>query len=179
MWNVSETTVKRWADAGLLKCFRIREGIVSADDISGSGERFVQRVLTKQDWEDPDVENFVNQQNRDKLRELTLYLAVQNQVRRIRELLDRLYIRGLELADLYDNLLLPVADSIEEQLRTKKLSLGQHHLGCKNLESAVAYFYPRIVRRRANGKTALCVPIRAVRVDGRHRTSLNRRLGLP
>ncbi len=161
MWNVSETTVKRWADAGLLKCFRTPGGHrkFKLDDISEfqASRGFVATgMLTNHDWEDPDVENFVNQENRDKLRELTLYLAVQNQVGRIRELLDRLYMRGLELADLYDNLLIPVANSIEEQLRTKKLSLGQHHLGCKNLESAIAYFYPRIVRRRANKKTALC-----------------------
>ena len=161
MWNVSETTVKRWADAGLLKCFRTPGGHrkFKLDDISEfQASRGFQAtgMLTNQDWEDPDVENFVNQKNRDKLRDLTLYLAVQNQVKRIRELLDRLYIRGLELADLYDNLLLPVAQSLEEQWRNKTLSLGQHNLGCNNLESAIAYFYPRIISRRPNGKTALC-----------------------
>lgn len=162
MWNVSETTVKRWADAGLLKCFRTPGGHrkFKLDDISqfqASRGFEATGMLTNHDWEeDPDVENFVNRKDREKLQGLTLYLAVENQVKRIRELLDRLYIRGLELAELYDDLLLPVAESVEEQLRSKKLSLAQHHLACKNLESAVAYFYPRIVRRRPNGKTALC-----------------------
>ncbi len=113
-------------------------------------------LLTTEEWEDPDIEVSLNQKNFDKVRDLVLYLATQNQRLRIKELLERLYLRGMGLVELYDDVLIPVSHRVRQALEENKLSLGHTRLAHHTLEEAMHYLFPHIVCRKRNGKTGLC-----------------------
>jgi len=161
MWNVSESTVKRWADIGELKCYRTpgKHRRFTLDNITEfqSTKGFeATGILIDQDWELPDLDTFLNQKKSDKIREALFFLAVNNQSSRIRELFERHHIRGVSLAEIYDEVVLPVLRSLEQSLQQEKVSFGQYRVACNNLESGLSYFFPKTVRRRPNGNTALC-----------------------
>jgi MerR family transcriptional regulator, light-induced transcriptional regulator len=161
MWNVSESTVKRWADIGDLKCNRTPGGHrrFALDHIT----EFQQTkgfeatgILIEEDSEVPDLDIYLNQKKSDKIREALIFLALHNQSGRIRELLERLYIRGVTLAELYDEIILPVLETLDASFKNQSLSFGPHRVAINNLEAALYYFFPKVIRRRPNGNTALC-----------------------
>lgn len=161
MWNVSESTVKRWTDNGELRCYRTPGGHrkFRLEDISAfqSKRGFEATGLLSSDaWEDPDIEVCVNQKRFDRVRRLILYLAKHNQRLRIKELLERLYIRGIGIVEIYDEVLSPVSEEAEKALDCADLTVGQSRLVTNNLEEAMYWLFPFIVRRRKNGKMALC-----------------------
>jgi len=161
MWNVSESTVKRWADIGELKCYRTpgKHRRFTLDNISEfqTTKGFeATGILIGQDCEFPDLDTFLNQKKSDKIREALLFLAVNNQASRIRELFERLHIRGVSLAEIYDEVVLPVLRTLEQNLQNQQVSFGQYRVACNNLETGLSYFFPKTVRRRPNGNTALC-----------------------
>lgn len=161
MWNVSESTVKRWADSGALSCRRT----------PGGHRRFELRDLQKfqrqrgfettgllasEHWEDPNVEIFLNQKNFDKVCKQVLYLAKRNQRMQIKELLERLYLRGVGVVEIYDQILVPILESALEGRRNSEISGGEIRLISNNLEEAMSYMFPQVIRRRPNGKMGLC-----------------------
>jgi methanogenic corrinoid protein MtbC1 len=76
----------------------------------------------------------------------------------------RLYLRGISLANLYDNVLLPVLKSVGEDLSSNDLSRGQAEIIRINIETATDYFFPEMVSKSNNGKLALCAsPTRSER----------------
>ncbi len=161
MWNLSESTIKRWADAGQLHCQRTPGGhrrfqVQDIRDFQTKHRFEGTGLLTFAPWEDPDIEVSVNQKKLDKVRDSILYLATQNQSVRIKDLLERLYIRGMTLFELYDDVLVPLAETAQEAVQTGKLVKGQERLVGINLEEAMYNFFPRVIRRRPNGKTGLC-----------------------
>lgn len=161
MWNVSESTVKRWADIGELNCYRTpgKHRRFTLDNITEfqSTKGFeATGILIDQDSELPDLDTFLNQKKSNKIREALLFLAVNNQSSRIRELFERLHIRGVSLAEIYDEVVLPVLTMLDQSLHEQKISFGQYRVGSNNLETGLAYFFPKTVRRRPNGNTALC-----------------------
>jgi len=161
MWNVSESTVKRWADIGELKCYRTpgkhrRFTLDHITEFQVTKGFEATGILIDQDWELPDLDTFLNQKKSDKIREAVLFLAVHNQCGRIRELLERLHIRGVSLAEIYDEVILPVMTSLEESRKGGTVSFGQYRVAVNNLETGLSYFFPKTIRRRRNGNTALC-----------------------
>ena len=169
MWNVSESTVKRWTDAGKLRCTKTPGGHrkFRLTDIS----RFQDQqgfeatgLLTTEEWEDPQLELWLNQKNLDRVVELVTFLAQENQRARVRAILERLYMRGMRLEDIYDDVIFPVF----RRLAKGDQLPGQVLLITNNLEDALTGLFPQIVRQRCNGKTALCASER-----GRCRLSVN------
>jgi excisionase family DNA binding protein len=161
LWNVSESTVKRWADGGELKCYRTQGGHrrFTPDHITEfqTTRGFeATGILAEPDAELPDLDTYLNQKKSNKIREALLFMALNNQSRRIRDLLDRIHIRGVTLAELYDDLILPVFDSIQEQLRDGQLKTGEQRIAAISFETGLYYFFPKVIRRRPNGNTALC-----------------------
>jgi excisionase family DNA binding protein len=161
MWNVSESTVKRWADIGELKCYRTpgkhrRFTLDSITEFQSTKGFEATGILIGPDREFPDLDTFLNQKKSEKIREALLFLAVNNQASRIRDLFERLHIRGVSLAEIYDEVVLPVLRALDQNLKDQQVSFGQYRVACNNLETGLSYFFPKTVRRRSNGNTALC-----------------------
>ncbi len=161
MWNVSESTVKRWADCFGLQCYRTPGGHrrFRLEDIC----EFQQKrsfeatgILTTEDWEDPELEVCLNSRNFAKVRDLLLYLASHNQRTKVKWLFERLYIRGIRLEDIYEEILLPLQDMVKKAIEESRLSSGQALLVRNNIEDALLHLSPKMIRRQSNGKTALC-----------------------
>lgn len=161
MWNVSESTVKRWSDTAGLKCQKTPGGHrrFSLEHIWGfQQDRGFEAtgLLTTECWEDPQVEDLLNRKDFARVREQVRFLATHNQRDQIEELLKRLYLRGVSLAQIYDFVVIPVARSSQAALPGQTLSRGQGKLIQINLEEAVSYLFPHIIRKRHNGRSSLC-----------------------
>jgi hypothetical protein len=102
------------------------------------------------------LETFINQRNWSRVKELILYLASENQCAPIKDLLERLYIRGLSMVELYDEVLAPIFVESRGNHSSNSMPLGKARLVEKNLEEALYYFFPGVVCRRPLGKTGLC-----------------------
>lgn len=161
MWNVSESTVKRWADCFGLQCYRTPGGHrrFRLEDIC----EFQQKrsfegtgILTTENWEDPELEVWLNARNFSKVRDLLLYLASHNQRTKVKCLLERLYIRGMRLEDIYEDILVPLQLMVASAKDASRLSSGQALLVRNNIEDALLHLSPKMIRRQPNGKTALC-----------------------
>ncbi len=161
IWNVSESTIKRWADSGELCCLRTPGGHrrFHLEDISGFQKiRGFEATgfLTTEKWEEPEIEESLNRKRFDKVQQLMLYLASQNQGKRVKDLLERLYMRGIGIVDLYDDVLLPVIANSEKALGDGELTLAHGRLVKNNLDEAMALLFPQLIRRKHSGKTGLC-----------------------
>ena len=161
MWNVSESTIKRWADSGDLSCYRTPGGhrkfhLENISDFQQKRGFEATGFLTTERWEEPEIEESLNRKRFEKVRHLILYLATQNQRKRVKDLLERLYIRGMGIVDLYDEILIPVVQDGEKALERGELSLGQERLLKNNLDESVSLLFPQLICRRQSGKTGLC-----------------------
>ncbi len=161
MWNVSESTIKRWADSGELCCLRTPGGHrrFHLEDISGFQKTRgfeATGFLTTEKWEEPEIEESLNRKRFDKVHQLIFYLASQNQRKRVKDLLERLYMRGIGIVDLYDDVLLPVIENGDRALANGELTLAHQKLLKNNLDEAMSLLFPQLIRRRQSGKTGLC-----------------------
>ena len=161
VWNVSESTIKRWADSGELCCYRTPGGhrkfhLENICDFQNKRGFEATGLLTTEKWEDPEIEESLNGKKYGKVCEAIDYLARHNQSNRIKDLMERLYMRGMGLADLYDRILVPVVESGKSARLAGELTVGQEKLISNNLEEAMSVLFPHLIRRRYNGRTGLC-----------------------
>ena len=161
MWNVSESTVKRWADSFGLQCLRTPGGhrrFRLKDIYQFQQQRAFEAtgLLSTEEWEDPNLEVWLNARNYSKVRELLVHLAAHNQRPKLRYLFERLYLRGMQLDDIYDEVVVPLDEGVLKSRDNGEVTEGQSLLVRNNLEEALTSLTQKMIRRRSNGKTALC-----------------------
>lgn len=170
MWNVSESTVKRWADSFGLECLRTPGGhrrFRLEDIYQFQQQRAFEAtgLLSTEEWEDPKLEVWLNTRRFGKVRELLVHLAAHNQRLKLRYLFERLYLRGMQLDEIYDDVIVPLDQGVNESQENGDLTEGQSLLVKNNIEEALSSLAQKMIRRRRNGKTALCAsPFKSERV---------------
>lgn len=161
MWNVSESTVKRWADSRDLRCQRTPGGhrrftMADIQSFQVSQGFEANGLLTTENWEDPSLETSLNKKDFEEVSEQVFYLACNNQLNNLRELLVRLLLRGVDLAEIFDRVLEPVVERCRASVNHQELAGGQKSLIRNNLEEAIYSASPSLVKRQPNGKLSLC-----------------------
>lgn len=161
MWNVCESTVKRWADTGLLGCYRTPGGhrrFLPEHLFDFQQKRGFEAtgLLSSPAWEEPELEVWLNQKNFARVGERIFELCAQNQIAPARQLLERIYLRGTLLPEMYDTILIPVFRKAGKIAVSGRGGEGRALLARNNLEEALHSFFPHIARRSRNEKIGLC-----------------------
>jgi methanogenic corrinoid protein MtbC1 len=162
MWDVSESTVKRWADAGLLKCrktigghrkfdldavleFQNRSGLVSKGITSHKdateADDELERLLAMPDFVELSL----------RYREA----AIAGQPQLARTILTRAYLSGMSLATISEEIIRPAMWEIGEMWRAGKVKVFEEHLATFSTIQALAELNSIAARKPLNGRTAI------------------------
>lgn len=161
LWNVSETTIKRWSSSKELSCLKTPGGhrrFSLNDIIKFQGTRGFEAsgLLQRADSGFSDLEIWINTKNFLEIRKLIFTLALHNQIDEITEFLNRLYLRGVSLADFYDEILIELVEKGDEENPDIDLKGYSLNLVRSNLRTALHFFYLTLEPGKKNGRTALC-----------------------
>ena len=162
LWNVSETTIKRWTFNKELGCFKTPGGhrrFRVSDIVEFQGRRGFEAsgILIGAASDFSDLEIWINTKNFSKIRQLIYTLALHNRITEITESLNRLYLRGVLLADFYNEILIDLEKNGKNDEREIDLSGYRLNLVRSNLNSAFHFFNRSLDPGKHNGRTALCV----------------------
>jgi len=162
LWNVSETTIKRWTLTKGLSCIKTPGGhrrFGLGDIIKFQGTRGFQAsgLLQGVDAGFSEPEIWINAKNFNEIRRFILLLALHNRIADLLGFFNRLYIRGISLAEFYDEILVKlegkvISDGSDLNLKGYRLNLVR-----SNLRAALHFFFLSLESGRPNGRTALCV----------------------
>jgi methanogenic corrinoid protein MtbC1 len=152
MWDVSESTIKRWADAGLLKCGKTAGGhrkfdldaILDFQNRSGlvGKAAAIERELAETNG---DLERLLSAADFDALSRRYKEAALSGKPQAASVMLRRAYLYGVSLAKIGEAIIRPAMSEIGELWRTGKLHVLDEHLatfatlrGIRELHSVAA-----------------------------------------
>ncbi|HEY8563648.1 MAG TPA: B12-binding domain-containing protein [Pyrinomonadaceae bacterium] len=155
--RVSDATVKRWEDAGLLKSERT----------SGKHRRFRAEEVARFQREqglgqktchgDRSVQNSVARRKNLACSSSTLFdLLASGCEEETANFMIGAFLQGAALTDIFDNLLSPAMQRIGELWYQGELSVTQEHLATRAAHYAVHKLRASLPLPEMNGKTAFC-----------------------
>lgn len=151
--GVSEATVKRWADAGMLRCFRTRGGHrkFRLRDVRAFLSDEQQQSATPPPKAAPPVTE-LNDEQRD-----ARALALAGDVDALVSLVANQHLRGIRLAQTFDNTIAPAMNDIGESWARGVVSVAQEHVAANAMTDMLARVRPLVESRaRPDRGRALC-----------------------
>ena len=163
MWNVSESTVKRWADAGDLACTKTPGGHrrFTFDEVSrfqrSQGFEAVGRLVAAGDEEapPPELERALERPDFGALADLFYRGAVAGDVGAVSHLLARASLRGVLAVDLHELVIAAAMPRVGDAWMRGELTVADEHLATRTVLDALVRLQPEMLRRAPNGKTAV------------------------
>ena len=150
LFDVNESTVRRWAMSGRIKCSVSAGGhrkFSHEDIVSFAIGKGIQINSTQ-----------YSESNRKSVITKIVNLTFQNNVKSIELILIDLYLNGVQLSDLMDNYLEPVLIRIQKRLDAEKISIAQEHLARKVVSQSINNLRNSVISKdRHNGKNILCL----------------------
>ncbi|HMS64944.1 MAG TPA: cobalamin-dependent protein [Ignavibacteria bacterium] len=158
-FNVNESTVKRWADSGILKCFKT----------SGGHRKFKLEDLKKYAEENNFQTNdllFINKEtgNKTAIKKKNYSLLIKKFEKYILKgdskntftFLYTLYINGYSLAEIFDDIVKVTMQNIGKKWEDKTLNIESEHIATNTIISSLHQFERVIEIKTPNKKTAVC-----------------------
>lgn len=162
MWEVSESTIKRWADAGTLRCRKTigghrkfdKEDVLEFQAHSGLVAPGPSTAHSREEM-DGEVAELISRQDFAALSNLYLSSAVAGEDRDITVLLNRLYLSGTSLVTIAEQIIRPAMWQIGEMWRTGRLQVYEEHLASFATLQALAELNRVLARKPAVNRLAL------------------------
>ncbi len=161
MWNVSDSTIKRWADSGVLSCLRTPGG--HRRFLSHEVERFQRAhgfkatgLIKMRQWREKAAPEKGEEETPERQRARLYEASLENRRAEILEILQRVYLRGATLSELYDRLVLPLDQRLRLEMEQDRLPPGRAQLIRNNLEGALHRLFADAVWRPASDQLGLC-----------------------
>jgi MerR family transcriptional regulator, light-induced transcriptional regulator len=162
MWDVSESTIKRWADAGSLKCRKTvgghrkfeLEDILAFQNRCGLG---IKGPAGEKDCSEVDgeLEHLLAEPDFTGLSERFKQAALSTHKGFTSSLLERYYRHGLSLATIADSVIRPALYDIGEMWRAGKIGVLDEHLATMATEQALADLHSKIEKKQNVDRLAL------------------------
>lgn len=158
-FNVNESTVKRWADRGALKCYRTVGGhrkFLLEDLINYAKQNnFVTSDFISAGKNDEYKKEIVSRNYKAIIKKLRKGLLEGNTAETYR-LFYSLYINNLSIEEIFDKIIKETMIIIGNEWAANTLNIENEHIATNTLIASLYQFERIIVKKSGNNKTALC-----------------------
>lgn len=158
-FNVNESTVKRWADNGILKCFKTSGGHrkFKLEDLKKHAENnhFQTTNLLFVENEQKGKTVLIRRNYNNLNKNLEKYILIGD-TKKTFEFLYTLYFNGYTLEEIFDRIVKITMHKIGEKWAAKTLSIENEHIATNTIISALHQFENVIQKKKSNKKTVIC-----------------------
>ena len=151
LFNVDESTVRRWAISGKIKCSTSAGGHrkFSYKNIIDFSNEYKLNLKSKFD-----IDIFDSSISIDKI----LSFMLDNHIQSIENILIQLYLKGIGLSAMMDDYIDNVLKTLQKKLDNEKVSVAEEHIARKVLSKSLNNFKDYISPEKAkNEKQILCL----------------------
>ena len=151
LFGVNESTVRRWAIGGKIKCLSSAGGHrkFSYNNIIDFAKKKGIEVKQKQKIKISDKQKIIKQ---------TLNYALNHDYQSIDLLFIKLYLSGVQLPNLMDDYIEQVLIELQKKLDLKKISVAEEHISRKIISKSLNNFRLSISTNKVlNNKNILCL----------------------
>jgi MerR family transcriptional regulator, light-induced transcriptional regulator len=156
--GVNESSVKRWADNGMLGCYRTPGGHrkFKKNDIILFSHKYSYEL--KHAAFDDSGNGYLSEHKFefDNINSLLLKKLLTGSDDEIFDYLYSLNLAGLVITELYDKVLSKTMKTIGEMWRKKNITIEQEHIATNKIKKAVIRMHERLETKLRNGLTAFC-----------------------
>lgn len=161
MWDVSESTIKRWADNGMIKCRKTVGGhrkfdldsVLQFENRSGLVARAVQ--ATRAAEIDREIEELLAGPDFAELARRYRQVALAGKYHCVAELLIRAYLRGFSLAMICEEIIRPALNEVGDSWRAGKIKILDEHLATSTTIQALSELHGIVEKKKSQGRLAL------------------------
>lgn len=156
--GVNESSVKRWADNGMLGCYKTPGGHrkFKKNDIMLFSSKYSYELKNNILLSRESVHIQEKTLDFEKIKNVLLLKLLKGSDDEILDYLFSLHLTGLGVTDLYDNVIGGTMKSIGEMWKKKELSIEQEHISTSKITKALIRFHGKLEPKLKNGLTAFC-----------------------
>ena len=151
LFGVDESTIRRWAMAGKIKCISSEGGhrkFSYIDIVSFANKKGIKL----------NINNKPKKQSQQKTVQEIIGYALKQDHKSIETSLIELYLSGVPLTSLMDDYIEPVLVSVQSLLDNKEISVAEEHIARKIIAKGLSQFKLSVIdSKNTNGKNILCL----------------------
>ena len=144
LMGVNVSTIKRWTDANKLPCYQTPGGhrkftLSHIKEFLKNNKSKIQKVnlIELNGLADKELIHYIEHAEFAKLIPIFFKAAIEANQEKINTIITGLYLKGLELDRMYDQLVFPVLRMIGELWAVDKLSIYQEHLASEVIRKSI------------------------------------------
>ena len=170
--RVDKSTVKRWTDEGILKCFRTPGGhrkfrsedlynFVSENNYGNQSLQALPQLMS----DEMIIRSIVQKKEFNVLHSVCFSAAIKGKKQEILTLFTECMNAGLSVTALFDNVVKPTAKKLGFLQAQDKLTVSEFHLAQNVLTSAIIHLNELATKKEYKHKTVVCASIENGRND--------------
>jgi MerR family transcriptional regulator, light-induced transcriptional regulator len=161
MWEVSESTVKRWADSGMVNCRKTVGGhrkfdLNSVLEFENRSGLVARAALAERAAEiDSEIEELLARPDFPELARRYRQAATAGKYHCVSELLIRAYLRGFSLAMISEEIIKPALREVGDMWRAGKIRVFEEHLATAATTQALSELHDIVEKKESQDRLAL------------------------